>query len=274
MDRCISEYGLDAEYKETGDTLPVKFINLIEMLYKKTGREVVILVDEYDNPMTSTMITNPEQEEANRLLYKSFFAVLKDMDDYIRFALFTGVTKFSKVSIFSDLNQLIDISLDDNYSGICGITEQELTDTFEPEIQMLASQNDMTYDEGIKELKKMYDGYHFSKNGTGVYNPFSLLNAFTDRDFGRYRFSSSTQEIFMKKIKNSKLSLYSITGGVTATESLLRYGNNLVALLYRYGFLTISGFDKRFRIYSLKIPNEEARYALEQYLTNDISVAV
>lgn len=270
IDRCIREYGLDAV---NGETLPVKFINLIVELRQKTGHEVVILVDEYDNPLTSTMITNPKQEEENRQLYKSFFSALKDMDDYIRFAFFTGVTKFSKVSIFSDLNQLVDISLDDDYSGICGITEAELTDTFEPEIQSLADYNDMTNDECMDELKRMYDGYHFSKHGPGVYNPFSLLNALSKRDFGKYWFSSGTPGILMKKLGNSKLSLSSIADGVTATESSLTdyriEDKDPIPLFYQTGYLTICGFDRRFRLYNLKFPNAEVKYGFFDSLAKD-----
>ncbi|MDD6427913.1 MAG: AAA family ATPase, partial [Lachnospiraceae bacterium] len=169
IDGCIVRYGLDKE-SVTGETLPVRFKNLIQCLYEKTGRQVVVLVDEYDKPLLSTMISNTKQEEENRQLYKGFFSVLKDMDGYLKFVFFTGVTKFSKVSIFSDLNQLKDISMDKRYSGICGITEDELTEAFEPEIGALTSAQGMTHDECMSELAKMYDGYHFSAGSIGVYN--------------------------------------------------------------------------------------------------------
>lgn len=263
LDSCIDKYQLDRT-SIFGDTLPVRFKNIIELLYEKTGQQVVVLVDEYDKPLLSTMISNPEQEERNRELYKGFFSVLKDMDGYLKFVFFTGVTKFTKVSIFSDLNQLIDISMDDEYSGICGITAEEMCSEFKTEIEALAEAQEMTQEECVAELQKMYDGYHFSKNGVGVYNPFSLLNAFTKRDFGSYWFESGTPDILIKKLQASSMSLPQITEGVEATENELfdyRVENkNPVPLFYQTGYLTICGYDRKFRLYSLKLPNDEVKY--------------
>ena len=264
------KYGL--EYLDSD--LSSRFSDIIKQLYEKTGHKVVVLVDEYDKPLLSTMITNPEQEEKNRELYKGFFSVLKDMDGYLRFVFFTGVTKFTKVSIFSDLNQLSDISMDDEYSGICGITEDEMSSEFKPEIEALAKTQEMSRDECLDELQKMYDGYHFSKNGVGVYNPFSLLNAFTKRDFGSYWFESGTPDILIKKIRQSKMPLYSLTDGVTAKESVLKdYRVNdpdPVPLFYQSGYLTICGYDRRFRNYKLRFPNDEVKYGFLESLANDV----
>lgn len=204
VQECIHKYDLTGEYAIGGTTLPVQFKNLIRQLHNKTNREVVILVDEYDKPLLDTMYSNPEQEEKNRALYKAFFSVLKDVDGDLRFVFFTGVTKFTKVSIFSDLNQLTDISLAMDYAGICGITQEELEENFQPEIAALADVEGMSHDECIAELKKMYDGYHFSRNSVGVYNPYSLLNAFTMREFGSYWFGSGTP-IDMHFLKCRKL---------------------------------------------------------------------
>lgn len=264
LENVIREYDLTGEYAISGATLSVRFRNVIMNLKEKTDRNVVILVDEYDKPLLSTMLTDPEQEEKNRLLYKSFFSVLKDMDGYLRFVFFTGITKFTKISIFSDLNQLNDISLDNDYSGICGITQDELEANFRPEINALAGEEDMTYDECLSELQKMYDGYHFSKNGVGVYNPFSLLNAFFKRDFGTYWFGSGTPEILIKKLKSSHMPLYSLIDGVTARESTLQdyraEDNDPIPLYYQTGYLTICGYDRRFRRYTLRFPNDEVKY--------------
>jgi hypothetical protein len=260
---CIDKYGLD-ESAVMGQTLPVSFTNLIKRLYEKTGRQVVVLVDEYDKPLLSTMITNPDQEEKNRLLYKEFFSVLKDMDGYLRFVFFTGVTKFSKVSIFSDLNQLNDISMDDDYSGICGITEEEMERDFDPEVQALAARNQLTYDQCVERLQKMYDGYHFSPDGVGVYNPFSLLSAFSKKAFKRYWFGTATPEILIKKLNSSDMPLSQIVDGVAAMESELTdyriEDKNPVPLFYQAGYLTICGYDEIFDTYTLRFPNDEVKY--------------
>ena len=241
-----------------------RFKNIIRKLHEKTGQQVVVLVDEYDKPLLSTMISNPAQEEKNRQLYKGFFSVLKDMDGYLRFVFFTGVTKFSKVSIFSDLNQLNDISMDDEYSGICGITEDEMERDFDPEVHALAAANQLTYDQCVERLGQMYDGYHFSRNGEGVYNPFSLLNAFAKRDFGSYWFESGTPDILIKKLQNSDMQLPELVDGVEATESeIMNYraeDDNPVPLFYQSGYLTIGSYDNEFRSYVLRFPNNEVKY--------------
>jgi hypothetical protein len=266
VQECIHKYDLTGEYAIGGTTLPVQFKNLIRQLHNKTNREVVILVDEYDKPLLDTMYSNPEQEEKNRALYKAFFSVLKDVDGDLRFVFFTGVTKFTKVSIFSDLNQLTDISLAMDYAGICGITQEELEENFQPEITALADVEGMSHDECIAELKKMYDGYHFSRNSVGVYNPYSLLNAFTMREFGSYWFGSGTPEILIKKLHASQMPLYSLSDGVTANESALRdyrvEDKDPIPLYYQTGYLTICGYDKRFRRYTLRFPNDEVKYAI------------
>ncbi|MDD6351197.1 MAG: AAA family ATPase [Lachnospiraceae bacterium] len=273
LESCANKYHLDWN-SISAVTLPVRFRNLIEQLYEKTGRKVVVLVDEYDKPLLSTMISNPEQEEKNRELYKGFFSVLKDMDGYLKFVFFTGVTKFTKVSIFSDLNQLIDISMDDEYSGICGITEDEMVSAFKPEIEKLSEAQNITREECIANLQKMYDGYHFSKYGVGVYNPFSLLNAFTKCDFGSYWFESGTPDILVKKLRQSKMPVYQLTDGVTAKESVLKDYRvddpDPVPLFYQSGYLTICGYDSRFKNYTLRFPNDEVKYGFLDSLANDV----
>ena len=274
IQKCVDKYELTGKYAISGETLAVQFKTLIEKLHKKTGQEVVILVDEYDKPLLDTMYSNPEQEEKNRALYKAFFSVLKDVDGDLRFVFFTGVTKFTKVSIFSDLNQLTDISLAMDYAGICGITQEELEENFQPEIAALADVEGMSHDECMAELKKMYDGYHFSRNSVGVYNPYSLLNAFTMREFGSYWFGSGTPEILIKKLHTSQMPLYSLSDGVTANESALRdyrvEDKDPIPLYYQTGYLTICGYDKRFRKYTLRFPNDEVKYGFLDSLVNDV----
>lgn len=264
--QCESRYGIE----KIENDLPNRFRVLIEKLYVKTGRPVVVLVDEYDKPLLETMIVNKEQEEKNRRLYKGFFSVLKDEDQYLKFVFFTGVTKFSKVSIFSDLNQLNDISMMDEVSGMCGISEAELLGVFGPEISAMARAQEMTEEECIAKLRQMYDGYHFSKKGIGVYNPFSLLNAFMKKDFGSYWFETGTPTFLINKLRDSDFTPEQFTDGVEATELMLmdyRADNpDPIPLFYQSGYLTISGFDREFRIYSLKFPNAEVKYGFLQSL--------
>lgn len=263
LEDAIDSYQLENSSVK-GDTLPAKFRSVIKLLYEKTGNKVVVLVDEYDKPLLSTMISNPEQERKNREIYKGFFSVLKDMDKYLKFVFFTGVTKFTKVSIFSDLNQLRDISLDRRYSGICGITEDELEDYFEPEIEELAAKQKKSHDECLSELAKMYDGYHFSADGVGVYNPFSLLNALDEKRLRSYWFETGTPDILIKKLNASQLPLFRLADGVTADESTLADYSvddpDPIPLFYQSGYLTISGYDPEFRLYELSLPNDEVKY--------------
>lgn len=270
LDKTERIYGL----AHTDYDLVNRFADIIEQLHDKTGHNVVVLVDEYDKPLLETMYTNPDQEEKNRDLYKEFFSVLKDEDEYLRFVFFTGITKFTKVSIFSDLNQLTDISLAMDYAGICGITQEELDTSFQPEITALADEEDMSHDECMSELKKMYDGYHFSRKSVGVYNPYSLLQAFSQREFGTYWFGSGTPEILIKKLHASRMPLYSLSDGVTANESTLRdyrvEDKDPIPLYYQTGYLTICGYDRRFRQYTLRFPNDEVKYGFLNSLVNDI----
>ncbi|MCC6093733.1 MAG: ATP-binding protein [Eubacterium sp.] len=258
------EYGISYDEQILGTTLSVRFSNLLALLCKKTGRRVVVLVDEYDKPLLETMIKNPDQEEKNRELYKGFFAVLKDQDEFLEFVFFTGVTKFTKVSIFSDLNQLTDISLDSKYACICGITEEELLGGFGPEIGRLARKNKETQEECQRHLEKMYDGYHFASDSPGVYNPFSLLNALRAERYGRYWFSTGTPTMLIEKLETSSINPEDLDRGVEATEQMIedyRAENpDPIPLFYQSGYLTIKHYDDRFATFILGYPNEEVKY--------------
>ena len=264
LDETLSEFEDRYGIKQGKYDLPNRFKRAIKGAYNQTNRGVVVLVDEYDKPLLETMYDNPEQEERNRDLYKAFFSALKDVDGYLRFVFFTGITKFTKVSIFSDLNQLTDISLANDFAGICGITQDELVDNFQPEIRALADEQAISYDECLHEIQRRYDGYHFSKRSVGVYNPYSLLKAFSFRDFGRYWCGSGTPEILIKKLQNSDLPLSRISEGVDATEDEIEdytpENDNPIPLFYQTGYLTICGYDREFELYSLKFPNDEVRY--------------
>ncbi len=245
-------------------TLAIRFAKALENANKKTGRKVVVLVDEYDNPLLENMTVNPQQEEANRNLYKNFFATLEDCDEYLRFYMFTGVTKFSKVSIFSDLNQLTDISMADEYAEICGITKQEIEDNFDLYIQNLSKKVCLSRDAALSELKRMYDGYHFSGEGEGMYNPFSLLHCFNECKFGNYWFESGTPTFLINKLNASNFDIRQFTDEVKVSESEIKdyrpENADPVPLFYQSGYLTIKSWDKRQNSYKLTFPNAEVKY--------------
>ena len=249
-------------------SLAGRFQNLIEKAYEVSGKSVVVLVDEYDKALLES---DEERLEHNKAVFKGFFSTLKSYDYYLKFVFLTGVTKFSKVSIFSDLNQLNDISLDQDYNGICGITQSELTDTFAIEIEQLAQKEGIDRETCIAELKKMYDGYHFSYDVEGVYNPFSLLNALSKKNFGMYWFATGTPTFLIDKLKKSGFDAKQITKGeLYAPETVLtdyRFDNpNPIPLFYQSGYLTIKGYDKKYRSYQLGYPNDEVKYGFLESL--------
>ncbi len=249
---------------ETGEQpLGERFRNVIKTASESSGKNVVILVDEYDKPLLETG-TN-ELLEHNKAVFKGFFSTLKSYDRYIKFCFITGVTKFSKVSIFSDLNQLRDISLSKEYAHICGISENEIKEYFNPEIEAFASSQNISVEECLDELKKMYDGYHFHYDTDGVYNPFSLLNSLQEKEFGMYWFSTGTPTFLIDKLKESGFDAKEFTGDDLYEEenALTDYridNENPIPLFYQTGYLTIRGYDKKYRSYQLGYPNNEVKY--------------
>ena len=253
LKRWEEEYGLISE----GKSFAERFQELLITGYKRTGLRCVVLVDEYDKPLLE-LVDNKELQDSNKAVFKGFFSSLKSFDEYIQFVLFIA-------GVFSDLNQLHDISLTDSYAGLCGITEQELQDNFESEIEALAQKNEYTIEECLSKLKAKYDGYHFSANGVGVYNPFSLLSAFADKDFASYWFSTGTPTFLIKQLKEEQFDLSNFSdGSIYASDSILKdyTGDNLdeIPLLYQAGYLTITAFDRETREYTLSFPNEEVKY--------------
>jgi hypothetical protein len=206
----------------------------------------------------------PQANDYLRDFLKGFYGVLKGRDYALRFAFLTGVTKFSKVSIFSDLNQLRDISFDDPYASICGISETEFLQSFKPEIEALAAHTKLTYDQAVNEMKKRYDGYRFAPNGDEMYNPFSVLNVFESKKFGYYWFKSGTPTFLVKALKNNRYDIRKFNNNVTiAARSIDDYranDTNLIPILYQSGYLTIKSYDERYEEYTLGYPNEEVKY--------------
>ena len=259
------EYG--ANEVEIG--LGRRFQGIIRRAYEKTGKQVVILVDEYDKPILQA-IGNVELQDAYRATLKGFYGALKSCDQYIKFAFLTGVTKFSKVSIFSDLNNIDDISMDAKYHDICGITEQELFLYFDPYIEAMAEKHQLNKKQICVRLKECYDGYHFSKEFlSGLYNPFSLLNAFNKNDFGSYWFETGTPTYLVELLKKHDYNLSRLeTEEVTVDEltGIDTMGSNPIPVIYQSGYLTIKDYDSEFGVYKLGFPNREVKEGFIRFL--------
>lgn len=249
-------------------SLEERFSYIIERASEQTGMRVVILIDEYDKPMLQA-IDNEELQNEYRKTLKAFYGVMKSMDGHIQFAFLTGVTKFGKVSVFSDLNNLDDISMRRPYVAICGIDEEELHHYLEDDIHALASALDMTYEEACAELKESFDGYHFVENSPGIYNPFSLLNTFKYRQFDSYWFETGTPTYLVRLLQNSNYDLYRMAHTETDTDvlnSIDAISRNPIPVIYQSGYLTIKGYDKTFDLYRLGFPNKEVEEGFIKYL--------
>lgn len=267
LDNQFKIWEQEYEVKIQSTDLSSRFGNIIRAANAMSGRSVVILVDEYDHPLISSMHDEEKIEEYRQLL-KSIYVNIKDLDQYIRFAMLTGVSRFSKMTIFSGLNNLRDISLNQQYAAICGITEKELLENFRQGIEMLAENNDTDYDGAVKLLKGNYDGYHFTKNSPDIYNPFSLMWAMADGEIGSYWFQSGTPEFLVRQIQKGNTFLPEMFEE-TVDESILTssdiFDTQPTALLYQTGYLTIKGFEKP-DDYHLGIPNLEVRKGLFENL--------
>ena len=249
-------------------SLGIRFSCLIECAAKKCGRGAVILIDEYDKPLLQ-QIDNVKLQDEMRDTLKGFFSVLKSQDAYIRFALITGVTRFSKVSIFSDLNNLNDITLLYDYHNICGFTEQEVLTSFSPYIDRLAERNEMTREECIANLRKMYDGYHFHQRGDGLYNPFSLIRTFSCNEFGYYWFESGTPSYLIRVLKRHEYSLNLLQHSEVMAKDIRGVdadARSPIPLILQSGYLTIKGYDSEFQSYILDFPNEEVERGFVDYV--------
>ena len=245
-----------------------RFYWIIQKAFEKTGQRVVILVDEYDKPMLQA-INNEALQAHFRDTLKPFYGVLKTMDGCIRFGMLTGVTKFGKVSVFSDLNNLDDISMWDEYVGLCGISEQELYDYLTPEMHEFAAAQQMDYEKFCSELRECYDGYHFVEDSIGIYNPFSLLNAFKRNKFGSYWFETGTPTYLVELLKKHHYNLERMTHEETSADvlnSIDSSSTDPIPVIYQSGYLTIKEYDKRFKVYRLGFPNDEVKYGFMNFI--------
>ena len=243
-------------------------IDKIHAKGKKTGHRVVILVDEYDKPMLQAIGNETLQAEYRNLL-KAFYSVLKSQDRYIKLAFLTGVTKFGKVSVFSDLNNLNDISMDYRYMDICGITDKELHENFDGDVALLGERNGLTKEECYVKLKEQYDGYHFDYDTVGLYNPFSIFNTLSKLKFSDYWFETGTPSFLVYLLKHSNYRLDRITEEQVSGDLLNSIDSmscNPIPVIYQSGYLTIKGYDKEFGIYRLGFPNKEVENGFIKYL--------
>ena len=247
-----------------------RLVDLVTTLYQKTGKRVVILIDEYDKPLLET-IENEELNQANRAMLRAFYEVIKQCDGAIHFALLTGITKFSKTTLFSSVNNLKDITLQDHFAAICGFTEQELTDNFAPEIEALATAQKSSVEKTLETLKKKYDGYCFASSGEHVYNPFSLLNILANSSYGYYWFETATPTYLVNYIKRKQEFIpefdKDLSIGVNAVQDF-RYNDDdaIVPLLFQSGYLTIKKYLTSANLLRLGYPNEEVRFGFLEEL--------
>lgn len=253
------------EWEEKYDILPStdipedRFIEIIKKAYEISGKRIVVLIDEYDKPLLAA-IGNPKLQGVYRKQLQGFYGVLKSMDQYIRFGMITGVSRFSKVSIFSALNNLKDISLSNKYNAICGITESELSEYFTEGIREMAEEKDVSIDKIHDLLKSNYDGYHFSGKPEDIYNPFSILNAFSDLHFGSYWLATGTTSSLLEVLNVNTYPLQELEG-CKATESMLNgadiFLSDPIPFFFQTGYLTIKDYDPEFELYILGFPNKE-----------------
>ena len=242
--------------------------NLITTAYKQTSKQVVVLIDEYDAPLLD-VVHEDEKLPILRNVMRNFYSPLKKCESYLRFVFLTGITKFSQMSIFSELNNISNISMDDDYAGICGITMDELTTQMSADVDALAEKLGMTRDETLDKLREYYDGYHFAEHSPDVFNPYSLLNAMARGKMDYYWFSSGTPTYLIEKLKKFNVMPSEIGGGDAdksefdaPTESM----TSIMPLLYQSGYITIKDYDPETELYTLDIPNKEIRVGLYRCL--------
>ena len=271
LSNCLKRY----EQKYLGtlsdeEDLGIRLQNDVEDVFEKTGLQTVMIVDEYDNPLI-----NSKHLEEDKAIYRGFFTVLKDYDDYFRFVFLTGVTKFAKTSIFSGNNQPEDISIDANYSALCGITHKELTDNFSEDIQAFADLQQVSFEDMLSKLKKWYDSYLFHERGIKVFNPVSLFNVLKKKDFKNYWYETGTPTILLRRIKNSTFDITQLKCDVEySKDELETYKDDenvtdIVPLLYSTGYLTIKSYIEEERLYILGFPDYEVELSFFNSLAKE-----
>lgn len=259
------QYGISQKYDDFG----ARFSDVIDAVVRQTGRQVVILVDEYDKPIVNNLRNEPLVDYYRKTL-QGFYSVLKAKDGQIRFGFLTGVSKIGKMSVFSGLNNLTDISIEPEYSDICGISEEDLHKYFDESVAELAEANNFGIDECYGKLKDMYDGYHFSEESDGMYNPFSLLSTFRSRKFKEYWFETGTPTLLVNVMKQTSFDITTLSDNVEVASDDLSgmqdIVNRPIPLFFQTGYLTIKDYDKEFNIYTLGFPNDEVKNGFLKFI--------
>ena len=272
----LSEYEKIYGHEENEIKPNQRLLGLIKRAWEQTGQRVVVLIDEYDAPLLD-VVHEDRMLPALRNVMRNFYSPLKACDPYLRFVFLTGITKFSQLSIFSELNNLTNISMQTGYAAICGITKEEILTHMADDLELLSQRMKLTLDEIVAELKNNYDGYHFTWPSPGIYNPFSLMNAFAEGKFNSYWFGSGTPTYLIEMLNKYHV-LPSGIGGVEAVsadfDAPTERMTSVIPLLYQSGYITIKDYDELFEIYTLDIPNKEVRTGLmrsliPEYITND-----
>lgn len=276
--KAEKRYGIESSNKQFG----LRFKDVLEAAHKKTGQRAVVLIDEYDKPLLDVMnsdIASPvlagdikTLEDYNREILKGFYSVFKLADKHLHFVLLSGVTKFSQISVFSGFNQPKDISDDGRYDALCGITKEELITVFKEQIKELGVKFGMTESETIERLTRKYDGYHFSKQMTDVFNPFSILNCLDSLDFQDYWFSTGTPTYLMRLMADNHENINELAGKEYTAAEFVDYKatkQKPLPMLYQSGYLTIKGYDPDMNIYRLDFPNEEVRGGMMSLIASD-----
>ena len=257
-------YGAEESEKAS---LSLRFLGIIRRAHAKSGQRVAILVDEYDKPLLQA-IGNDALETDYRNTLKAFYGALKSGDAHIQFALLTVVTKFGKISVFSDLNNLQDISMSNAVIDICGLTETEITANFEADIRALADAQGLSYEDACRRLREDYDGYHFEHHTVGLYNPFSVLSTLKERKFASYWFETGTPTFLVQLLRQSDYDLTTLPHVETGSDVInsIYADNSPIPVLYQSGYLTIKDYDSRFDIYTLGFPNREVEEGFCRFL--------
>ena len=245
-----------------------RLMGLIKRAYEQTGRQVVVLIDEYDAPLLD-VVHEKENLGVLRNIMRNFYSPLKACDPYLKYVFLTGITKFSQLSIFSELNNIKNISMDEPYAAICGITEDEMLTQMKEDMERLAAKLNISSEEVLLKLKENYDGYHFTYPSPDLYNPFSLLNAFADGKFGSYWFGSGTPTYLIKMLEKFGVEPSEIGNNhaeVSAFDAPTETMTDIIPLLYQSGYITIKDYDESIDLYTLDIPNKEVRLGLMKSL--------
>ena len=268
LDFMLSDYERTFGLDPTAGDANLRLTRLIKCAYEKTGKKVVVLIDEYDAPLLD-VVHEKENLGVLRNIMRNFYSPLKACDPYLKYVFLTGITKFSQLSIFSELNNIKNISMDEPYAAICGITEDEMLAQMKEDMERLAAKLNIPSEEVLLKLKENYDGYHFTYPSPDIYNPFSLLNAFADGKFGSYWFGSGTPTYLIKMLEKFGVEPSEIGNNhaeVSAFDAPTETMTDIIPLLYQSGYITIKDYDESIDLYTLDIPNKEVRLGLMKSL--------